>query len=183
MIAVPATGNVLELVGAYVQERIQGLTLVPGMYSGFAIMTDTGELAAAVVISNFRQMDCEISCASETPLAWRPHVCKAVFSYIFDQLGCARTTCITTKRNKQTRAFLSSLGFKLEGNVRLGYDGKRDALIYGLLRSECVYVEGLTNGEEKRSSGPGSTGPDEDGAGAGASQQGDGDSASEPEPD
>lgn len=170
MIAIPATGTVLELVGQYVEERIPGLKLIPGMFSGFAIMSDTDELAAAVVISNFRGTDCEISCASETPLAWRPHVCKAVFSYIFDQLGCVRCTSITTRNNKRTRGFLLSLGFQLEGNLRNGYDGYKDALIYGLLRRECSYVEGLTDGKEKRAGSPGSTGPDEDGASAGGGE-------------
>lgn len=168
MIAVPATGSVLGLIGQYMEERIEGLKLTPGMFSGFAIMSDTGELAAAVVISNFRGTDCEISCASETPMAWRPHVCKAVFRYIFEQLGCVRCTSITTKRNKRTRAFLESLGFILEGNVRLGYDGRKDALIYGLLKSECQYVSEVeANGEEIGDSGPASTGPGSDGPSTG----------------
>lgn len=138
MKAVPA-GDLTEMVGKYVCDKT-GMSLDPGMYQAFMVVNDTDDFVAGVVISNFRQTDCEISCVSETGAAWRPHVCKAIFTYVFKQLGCVRCTSITTKSNTHARRFLEALGFQLEGKLRLGYGGGKDALIYGLLASECRFL-------------------------------------------
>lgn len=152
MLAIPA-GDKTGMVGQYIMAKVPGLRLTEGMYTAFAFLSDTGEFVGGAVVSNFREgeygNDCELSCAAETAMAFRPHVMRAVFTYIFNQLGCVRTTCITTKRNARTRAFLNGLGFVLEGNIRHGYDGRRTALIYGLLAKDCRYLEGRgDNGEE-----------------------------------
>jgi RimJ/RimL family protein N-acetyltransferase len=160
MRAVPA-GDKTEMVGQYIMHKVPGLQLIPGMYTGFAFLSDTNEFVGGAVVTNFRQgqfgNDCEISCAAETSMAFRPWVCTAVFRYIFVQLQCTRVTSITTKKNRRTRAFLERLGFALEGCVRRAYDGKRDALIYGLLAEDCRYLEagasGGIDGEEVRASG------------------------------
>ena len=138
MRAVPAAENT-ELVGRYVGEKC-GVQFTPGAYQAFAILNDQGDFCAGVVISNFRDHDCEISCATETSAAWRDHVMRAVFTYVFKQLGCVRCTCIVRKNNKRCRDFLDGLGFVLEGNLRKAYDGVKDALIYGLLAEECRYI-------------------------------------------
>lgn len=183
MIAIPA-GHLTEMVGQYLNEQT-GAEFAPGTYSAMMVVNDDKDFVAGVVFSNFRGTDVEVSCAGETPAAWRPHVCRAIFQYVFDQLGCVRCTSITVKGNKRARDFLTRLGFQLEGNVRLGYDGRRDALIYGLLRSECRFLtdEGDTlNGQEIDPSSTRSAGPGSDGAGAGGGEQGRGDYAGELEP-
>lgn len=187
MRAVPA-GKLTEMVGAWVQEKVGGITFAPGMYQAMMVVNDSGDLVAAVVVSNYQGHDCQISCASETGAAWRPHVCRAVFTYIFETLGCVRCTSITTKRNTASRGFLEHLGFTLEGKLRRGYDGKHDALIFGLLAEECRFLaeqdsEAIDlNGQEFTPS-PGSTGPRSDGERAGADEPRDGDYSGEPEPD
>lgn len=147
MRAVPA-GDKLPMICQYMFEKI-GSTFAPHLCQGFAILSDTGDFMGAVVVSNvrtdgFRNIDCEISCASENSMVWRPHVIRAVFQYVFGQLGCVRCTSITKKNNNKARAFLEALNFVLEGNVRKGYDGQKDALIYGLLAEECQFYGGLS---------------------------------------
>jgi hypothetical protein len=139
MIAVPAGDNT-NLVGAYVAEKT-GCEFTPGMFSAFAVLDDRGGFCAGVVVSEYRGYDCQLSCASDVRTAWRPHVIKAVFDYVFNQLGCIRCTALTRKNNRRTRAFLGGMGFTLEGRVRKGYDGVKDALVYGLLKEECVYIQ------------------------------------------
>jgi len=146
MRAIPA-GDKTDMVGQYMTEKT-GAVFQPGLFQAFAILNDDGEFVGGVVISNFRNTDVESSCAAENSAVWRPQVMQAVFGYVFTQLGCVRCTSITTKRNKRARSFLEALGFQLEGNIRLGYDGQKDALIYGLLASECRYLAGVHNGEE-----------------------------------
>lgn len=145
MILKPAGDNT-SLVGMYVGEAA-GVLFTPGMYQAFAVINDSGEFCAGVVISEFRGYDCQLSCASETPMAWIEEVVGGVFEYVYHQLGCVRCTAMTKKSNKRCRAFLEHLGFTLEGRVRLGYDGIKDALIYGLLASECRYLEENKDGQ------------------------------------
>jgi len=138
MRVIPAGDN-LELIGKYVGEKCEA-HFTPGMFQGLVVLSDDGQFTAAIVVSDFREHDCQLSCATESKFTWRPHVLRAVFEYVFNQLGCVRCTSITKITNKKARAFLEGMGFQLEGKLRLGYDGKKDALIYGLLASECKYI-------------------------------------------
>lgn len=147
MLAVAANTQQLPLLCKYMHEKT-GTEFNPAMCQGFAIIADNGVFMGAVLVSNVRYergkaIDCEISCAAESALAWRPHVCRAVFAYVFGQLGCTRCTSITRKNNTKARSFLEALNFALEGNIRRGYDGVKDALIYGLLAEECRFFGGL----------------------------------------
>lgn len=131
----------------YMHSKI-GVMFDPFKCAGFVVMSDDGTFSGGVIISNLltsngRNINVEISCASETSIAWQPHVCRAVFQYVFGQLGCARATSITRKNNWRARKFLEALNFQLEGNIRKGYDGEKDALVYGLLAEECRFFEGL----------------------------------------
>jgi RimJ/RimL family protein N-acetyltransferase len=148
---VPAGEN-SELVAEYLASHIRGSGFKPGSYQALAFLTDKDEFVGGVVVSNFREADygndCEMSVAAENPMAFRPHVMRALFHYVFVQLKCVRATAVTTKRNERSRALLTGMGFVLEGNVRRGYDGKRDALIYGLLAEDCRYLAGGLDGEK-----------------------------------
>jgi RimJ/RimL family protein N-acetyltransferase len=154
MQAVPAGQNT-QMVADYIASKVPGagLRFAPGQFQAFAFLSDTGEFVGGAVICNFREgpygNDVEISCAAESSVAFRHGVIHAVMSYVFNQLGCIRLTAITTKKNTRTRAFLEALGFALEGNIRRAYDGKRDALIYGLMAEDCRFLgAGGLNGEE-----------------------------------
>lgn len=152
MRAVVADRQRLILLCEYMHEKI-GVRFEPTEVQGFAILSDSNTFVAAVLVSNIRYsdgkaIDCEISCAAETSIAWKPEVCRAVFGYVFGQLKCVRCTSIVMKNNKKSRAFLEALNFQLEGRLRKAYDGAKDALIYGLLAEECSFFEGLDYGQE-----------------------------------
>jgi hypothetical protein len=144
MRAVPAGENT-NLVGLYVQDKT-GCSFDPGMFTAMAILDTDGSFCGGVVFSEYRDYDCQLSCAAETPIAWKEEVLRAIFDYTFNQLGTVRCTALTKKSNRRARAFLEGLGFVLEGRIRRGYDGVKDALIYGLLREECVYIQELDGG-------------------------------------
>lgn len=146
MRAVPA-GDKLAMLCKYMYEKT-GVVIDPAMSQGFAVLDDNNDFIAAVVVSNLRHyngkaIDCEISCATENSMAWRPEVCRTIFGYVFGQLGVVRCTSITRKNNTKARSFLEALNFELEGNVRRGYDGEKDALIYGLLAEDCQFFQGV----------------------------------------
>ncbi len=148
MRAVPAYDITAKvLLCKYMYEKFE-VAFDPNTVQGFAVLNGEGKFVAGVLVSNVRYyngipLDCEISCASDTPVAWSPEVCRAVFTYVFGQLGCIRCTSITRKNNEKSRKFLEALNFVLEGNIRRGYDGKNDALIYGLLAENCQFFGGL----------------------------------------
>lgn len=176
MRAVPAGKNT-GLVGAYVAERT-GCEFQDGMFQALAILDNENQFVGGVVVTDFRGHDCTVSLASENPMAWADSVKRGVFDYIFNQLGCVRVTGITKKGNRKARAFMESLGFQLEGNLRLGFDGIKDALVYGLLARECRYLDaGGFNGDvQEHAETPDPARPMADGASTGGNEQGHGDS-------
>jgi RimJ/RimL family protein N-acetyltransferase len=100
-----------------------------------------GKLIAGAVFTNYRELahgkDIEVSFAADSPRwATRQNI-RSIFSYPFTQLNCVRLTTIVSRKNKRARKLDVGLGFKLEGMVRKGYDGKYDAAVYGMLRSEA----------------------------------------------
>lgn len=79
---------------------------------------------------------------------------SGLLRYPFAQLGCQRVTACTPRKLRGARRFLKKLGFKEEGQVRLGF-GTDDAFIYGLLAKEWAVSplnrdrEGLSRGKEQ----------------------------------
>ena len=135
---VPA-GDLTVAIGRYAQEKL-GFEFVPGTYQALMFVDDKAELVGAALFTNYRQHDVEVTIVTETAMVWRPHCCKALADYVFNQLGCVRCTAITAKSNLKARKILTHGGFELEGRIRRGYDGKQNALIYGLLAENCRFL-------------------------------------------
>lgn len=154
ILAVPTTEQ-LPLIAKYVLSKVHGEPgeFTEGMYTAHAVLTDKGEFVGGVIYSLYRGFDVHVSAAVETGLTMRPHVIRAVFDYVFNQLGCKRCTIVTCRSNKRARRFAEKIGFALEGVMKLGYDGTRDGLIYGILAADCRYL----NGEKSNGFKPEST--------------------------
>lgn len=101
-----------------------------------------GKIAAGVVFHNYRPgIDLEVSLAADDPSWAHPAILRRLFAYPFHQLGVVRLTCIIARKNKRCRRFSEGLGWKLEGTHRKAYDGKDDAMSYGMLPSDCRFLE------------------------------------------
>jgi len=135
MRAIPA-GKHIGLACKYISEKT-GIEVDPAFTQGLIVVDSSGNFAGAFLINMYRGFDCYVSCASETPMAWRPHVRRAIADYVFGQLGCVRATAVVRKNNRTVRKVLEHLGFVQEGRLRRGYDGVKDALIYGILAGDC----------------------------------------------
>jgi hypothetical protein len=112
-----------------------------------------GTLAGGVVFYNKRfngngeLVDIEMSAAFE-PTDWcRPTTLKALFEVPFVMLNSPRMTTITSRKNKAARLIDEGLGFKLEGVHEQAIDGKQDAVSYGMLRKNCVWIDPARRGE------------------------------------
>lgn len=105
------------------------------------------DLIAGAVFNNYRHPNIEITFASTTPRWCARGIMAGIFAYPFNQVGCARLTAVTESKNQLARAFLRRLGFQQEGVMRRGFRNGDDAVIYGMLREECRWLEleGLRN--------------------------------------
>ncbi len=127
-------------VTAWVAARMPGFRQEDGFGPCTAIgIAEDGSLIAGAVYHNYRDYDIEISFAADSAKwATRTHI-REIFHYPFNQLGCVRLTTVTGRKNKRARKLDEGLGFKLEGVIRKGYDGKQDANVYGMLKHECKW--------------------------------------------
>jgi len=82
----------------------------------------------------------EVTMAADSAMWLRPRILTELLNYPFKQLGCHRITAVVARKNKRSRRFVEHFGFKLEGVVRQGF-GQEDAMIYGMLRSECRWLK------------------------------------------
>lgn len=113
-----------------------------GQYTALGIADAAGDLLAGVVFNNYRPdiPNIEATIATTTPRWCNRGVLRAIFSIPFQQYGCTRITAVVENKNQPARAFLCRLGFHEEGLMRQGFRGGGDAVIYGMLRSECRWL-------------------------------------------
>lgn len=109
----------------------------PDVAVGFV---DGGTLFGAVGLKFENAWDGQLSIYVERPDFLSRATLAALFDMAFTGLGLARLTCHIAKGNKRARRFVERLGWKLEGVKRKGFDGRRDAVIYGLLAGECRWL-------------------------------------------
>lgn len=104
-----------------------------------------GSPAMGVVYSQLQEHahgnDIFATIAAETGRPWaKPAVLKYIFSYPFNELGCGRITCLIREGNERSVNLAKRMGFRKEGVIRRGWDGKTNALVFGILKEECRYI-------------------------------------------
>lgn len=135
-------------VGKFVAEQL-GMELEelhPFTAMGVAI---EGKLVGGVVYNNFRKHDIQLSAASINPKWLSKNILTEIFTYPYIHLGCVRTTAVTGRKNSRTRKLLEGLGYRLEGVCRKGLDGKQDAIVYGMLKADCRWLNLKADTDEK----------------------------------
>jgi RimJ/RimL family protein N-acetyltransferase len=143
-----------EMVAKFVAERIPHMSgesfgerhLVTGIlpYASIGVIRKAN-LVGGVVFSKFTQcqgkmIDVEMSAAFDASDWCRPSTLRAMFSFPFVFFNCIRMTTITGRKNKPARRIDEGLGFKLEGVLRKRFNGREDAMVYGMLREECKWL-------------------------------------------
>ena len=127
-----------EQVRDWVSKEL-GLEKIGGdMFAAIGIAED-GELISGALFHDYREYMVEMSFASTSPTWCSRKTLKALFDYPFNQLGVTRINANCAKGNKKMRDIVRRIGFKQEGCARKGYDGKQDAVLYGMLNKECKW--------------------------------------------
>lgn len=99
-----------------------------------------GVLEAGMIFSNYRGFEVELTIAAKSPRWATRDVLRAIFHVAFVQLGCVRFMVKIAKNNKRARKLAEGVGFQYEGKLRNGYDGLKDAIVYGMLSRECRFL-------------------------------------------
>lgn len=101
---------------------------------------ETAEIVGGVVACpRGGGFDAELSIALDGVSVTRGQL-QALTRLCFDTWGLERLTCHVARGNKRARAFVERVGFRREGALRKGFDGRQTAVIYGMTRDECRWL-------------------------------------------
>lgn len=124
-----------DLVAKWIGERVQIDDFGPCVT--MSIVDEEGVMLGGCLFNNYRPPNIEATIATIGSRWCSRRVLAGIFSYPFGQLGCKRVTAITEVMNQPARAFLCRLGFQQEGVLRQAFPNGTDAVVYGMLSSEC----------------------------------------------
>jgi hypothetical protein len=112
-----------------------GLEIVAPYYAiGFV---ENGKPKGAAVLQSYTGEDIELTIVG----AWSRGMFRIIADYVFNHLKCQRMTARTRVSNKKVARVMRGSGFRVEGQVRRYYPDGEDALLFGMLRLECRFLE------------------------------------------
>ena len=94
-----------------------------------------------VIVFEFKAPhDAHLTLAVTDPHGLSRHLITSLYRGIFQR--AARVTALIDPDNRDAVQQVWRMGFKPEGYLRRGYDGERDAAVWGLLPEDCPYLQG-----------------------------------------
>jgi len=102
-----------------------------------AFINDHG--LAVVLYNGQDEKNIGMSIAASDPRFCTRKMIQVAFGFPFLQLGMNRVTSIIRESNERSIRLCVGMGFTHEGVLR-GYYGDEDALVFGLLKSECIWI-------------------------------------------
>lgn len=97
---------------------------------------------AGVVYYAYRWPVVEMACASIDKRWLSRKFLDVFFRYPFVTLDCKRLVSLVDEDNDKAHAFNDKLGFKREAVLKDAHPNG-DAIMYGMLRSECRWINGI----------------------------------------
>lgn len=130
-----------ELIGAFVNIRQGHRPEAPwGDFNALGLVRD-GRLVAGVIYNNYSAKNVYAHIGADQGCKWMTkQFLFAMFDYPFNELGLHRVTALIRATNSRAIEFAENLGFTEEGLMR-HYFIDDDAVIYGLLRDKCRFLE------------------------------------------
>lgn len=102
---------------------------------------EDGQLIAGVVYNMFTRASVSMHVAAEPGKRWTTkEFMFRFFAYPFLQLNCNRVTGLVRASNMVARKFDEHVGFIQEGVIRQAFEDGEDAILYGMLKSECKWI-------------------------------------------
>lgn len=123
----------------WAEARLPGIDMERAQGIGVAD-PKTGEMIAAAIFHNFRGHDVEIGFAADSPRWAQRGVVRAIFDYVFNQLGCVRVTTIIAETNNRALRLNDGLGFVREGRHPNGMAPGVAAISLGMQKEDCRWL-------------------------------------------
>jgi hypothetical protein len=99
-----------------------------------------------VILCNFSSpFEAEFNTAVVDPRCVTRRVLRAVFTALFSRV--VRVSAQIAPDNTRSLRNVARMGFKLEGHMRLALDGKRDAVVFGMLKTDCRFLPGYAHNQ------------------------------------
>ena len=136
-------------VGKWVVDAIDGRSMADvGEYEALGVIVD-GEATGGVIYSGYDTCSKSINAwIRGTPgKPWlKRAVVRRMFEIPFIDMKCEAVRCGIKEGNKASEKLCRHLGFRKEGILRRGWDGRTNMLIFGMLKSECKWIKEVPNG-------------------------------------
>jgi len=100
----------------------------------------TGEIVGGVVACpRGGDFDAELSIALDGVSVTRDQL-RRLLRLVFEEWGWVRVTCLIARSNRRARSFVERIGFRREGALKHGFDGRQTAVVYGMTREDCRWL-------------------------------------------
>jgi len=100
---------------------------------------DYGHILGVLACEPKLPFDWHWNCAISDPRCLSRRLLRTVFTTLF-RLGAVRITALIHPDNHRAIKQAAQLGFIYEGFVRMGVEGHRDAMMFGMLRQDCRFL-------------------------------------------
>jgi RimJ/RimL family protein N-acetyltransferase len=105
-----------------------------------AAILDADRIIGAVAYTGMSDNNIEMHIATDDKQWCSRKILRQVFWYPFHYLGLGRITAISQKQNPKAHRMLDRLGFKREGELENFYAENSSAIVWRMLRQECLWL-------------------------------------------
>jgi len=113
-----------------------------------------GKVVGVLACEFKNAFDVHFSCAITDPKLMSERLLETIFKTLFSR--ARRITALIDSTNEHAEVQARRMGFIYEGFLRRGFDGERDALLFGMLPEDCKYLSspGAVTARSTESEGP-----------------------------
>jgi hypothetical protein len=101
---------------------------------------DQGMIQAVLACEPWNAFEWRFTATIVDPHAITRRLLKTIFNVLFEHARAIRITALVDPGNAAAELAVKRLGFLYEGFLRRGLDGRRDAMIFGMLREDCRWL-------------------------------------------
>jgi RimJ/RimL family protein N-acetyltransferase len=113
----------------------------PRWFSAWA-RDERGSVAGIFAIEFKRPWEGYVNVAVTDQRCMTRRALRAIFTAAFSQV--VRLTAEVEPHNRKALRQVQRMGFVYEGYRRMGLEGTRDTMMYGMLKGDCKYLPGYT---------------------------------------